>query len=44
MHVHEFAYVRACEHLCHLMRVYICASIHENTNAKITCDFGDDRC
>ena len=25
MHVHEFAYVRACEHVCHRMRVYICA-------------------
>ena len=26
MHVHEFAYARACEHVCHRMRVYICAS------------------
>ena len=27
MHVREFAYVRACEHSCHRMHVYImCAS------------------
>ena len=28
MHVREFAYVPACEHICHRMRVYIFARLH----------------
>ena len=29
MHVREFAYARACDHICHRMRVYIlCARLH----------------
>ena len=28
MHVREFAYARACEHICHRMRVYIFERLH----------------
>ena len=34
MHVHEFAYVRACDHVCHRMRVYIFASKYMRIRAS----------
>ena len=35
MHVHEFAYVSACEHVCHRMRVYLSVYIHMRVSAWV---------